>query len=44
MYKYITYKINIEYKIIKSKLRNLNIIFFKRILYIKTIGHIINRT
>lgn len=44
MYKYVTYKINIEYEIIKNKLRNLDIIFFKRILYIKTIGHIMNGT
>lgn len=43
MYKYVTYKINIEYEIIKNKLRNLDI-FFKKILYIKTIGHIMNGT
>lgn len=34
MYKYITYKINIKYEIIKNKLKNLDT-FFKRILYIE---------
>lgn len=29
MYKYVSYKINIEYEIIKNKLRSLDIIFLK---------------